>query len=197
VVLLFCDLNGFKGVNDRLGHLSGDTLLTDVAARIRNGLRAGDTLARYGGDEFLVLCEDDAQEAAARRLTEHIAEVLGEPFELAGERIAMTASVGAVRSGGDDRADDLIRRADQAMYAAKQARRIQSTGPCPAVTEPAVIQPAVTQSTVIEPAVTRSAVIEPAVIQSAVTVPDRKDMEPTGAGTSDRGEPSTASASIQ
>jgi diguanylate cyclase len=119
VVLLFCDLNGFKAVNDRLGHLAGDQLLSEVGARIRAGLREGDTLARYGGDEFLVLCEDDAQQRAALRLGAHIERALTEPFLLAGERVWISTSIGAVRSDGDLRADELIRRADQAMYAAK------------------------------------------------------------------------------
>jgi diguanylate cyclase (GGDEF)-like protein len=82
-------------------------------------LREGDTLARYGGDEFLVLCEDDAQQRAALRLGAHIERALTEPFLLAGERVWISTSIGAVRSDGDLRADELIRRADQAMYAAK------------------------------------------------------------------------------
>jgi diguanylate cyclase len=121
VVLLFCDLNGFKGVNDRLGHLAGDRLLIGVGERIRAGLRPGETLARYGGDEFLVLCEDAAPEDAALRLAAHIERVLEEPFDLVGERVRIGISVGTVLSGGDLRADELIRRADQAMYAAKPA----------------------------------------------------------------------------
>jgi GGDEF domain-containing protein len=152
VVLLFCDLNGFKAVNDRLGHLAGDQLLAGVGARIRAGLRSGETLARYGGDEFLVLCEagaglsgvglsgvglsgvglsgtgssragfsegGGAQEQAALRLHAHIERALDEPFDLAGERVRIGASVGAVISDGSLDADELIRRADQAMYAAK------------------------------------------------------------------------------
>jgi diguanylate cyclase (GGDEF)-like protein len=120
VVVLFCDLDGFKQVNDRLGHPAGDQLLTEVGARIRAGLRAGDTLARYGGDEFLVLCEDTQQWDAARRLTVHIEQSLALPFELCGELVRVGASVGAVLSDRDLGAHDLIRRADQAMYTAKQ-----------------------------------------------------------------------------
>jgi diguanylate cyclase (GGDEF)-like protein len=123
VVLLFCDLNGFKQVNDRLGHEAGDQLLTGVAQRIGAGLRAGDTLARYGGDEFLLLCEDDVPQAAAIRLTGHVERALAEPFRLAGELVPIGASVGAVISGGDEDADELISRADQAMYRAKQAHQ--------------------------------------------------------------------------
>ena len=123
VVLLFCDLNGFKAVNDRLGHRAGDELLTGVGERIRAGLRSGETLARYGGDEFLVLCEDAEPELAAARLTAHVAEALRTPFTLAGERVTISASVGAVRSDGVAGADELIGRADQAMYEAKQLDR--------------------------------------------------------------------------
>jgi predicted signal transduction protein with EAL and GGDEF domain len=94
-----------------------------VAGRIRAGLRAGDTVARYGGDEFLLLCEDGAQEAAARRLTQHVEGALAGPFALAGEPVTISASVGVVFSRGEGGADDLISRADQAMYRANQARR--------------------------------------------------------------------------
>jgi diguanylate cyclase (GGDEF)-like protein len=119
VVLLFCDLNGFKAVNDRLGHLAGDRLLSEVGVRIRAGLRSGETLARYGGDEFLVLGEDAAPELAALRLHAQIEQALHEPFDLTGERVRVGASVGVVLSDGHTGADELVRRADQAMYAAK------------------------------------------------------------------------------
>ena len=123
VVLLFCDLNGFKAVNDRLGHHAGDQLLIEVGARIGAGLRAGDTLARYGGDEFLVLAADDDPAAAEARLTAHVHRALAEPFRLAGEQVTVGASVGAVRSSGRVGADELISRADQAMYRAKHLAR--------------------------------------------------------------------------
>jgi diguanylate cyclase len=126
VVLLFCDLNGFKQVNDRLGHRAGDQLLIEVGARIRAGLRAGDTLARYGGDEFLILCEDDAQDEAVRRLRAHVGAALAEPIVLAGEPVRIGAAVGSVCSAGRLSADDLIGRADQAMYAAKQRTRVRA-----------------------------------------------------------------------
>jgi diguanylate cyclase (GGDEF)-like protein len=123
VVLLFCDLNGFKQVNDRLGHVAGDQLLTEVGARIMAGLRHGDTLARYGGDEFLLLCEDADQTAAARRLTEHVEQGLARPFALVGEEVTVGSSIGQVISEGTLGADELISRADAAMYRAKESQR--------------------------------------------------------------------------
>jgi diguanylate cyclase (GGDEF)-like protein len=122
VALLFCDLNGFKAVNDRLGHAAGDRLLMEVAARLGAGLRSADSLARYGGDEFLVLCESTEPEQAVTRLHRHIEAALSRPFHLDGEEVRVGISVGAVMSDGVTGADELIRRADTAMYGAKQRR---------------------------------------------------------------------------
>jgi diguanylate cyclase (GGDEF)-like protein len=122
VVLLFCDLNGFKPVNDRLGHAVGDQVLIEVGRRLGAGLRAGDTLARYGGDEFLLLCSSSGPVDELDRLPDHVRAALGTPFHLAGEEIVIGASVGAVMSDGRADADELIRRADEAMYAEKHAR---------------------------------------------------------------------------
>jgi diguanylate cyclase (GGDEF)-like protein len=124
VVLLFCDLNGFKQVNDRLGHEAGDQLLAEVSARLGAGLRAGDTVARYGGDEFLVLAAAPGRQAeTAHRLTEHVERALAAPFRLAGEPVVVGTSIGAAVSDGTLGPDELISRADQAMYAAKQRHR--------------------------------------------------------------------------
>jgi diguanylate cyclase (GGDEF)-like protein len=124
VVLLFCDLNGFKQVNDRLGHEAGDQLLAEVSARLGAGLRSGDTVARYGGDEFLVLAAAPGEQAGTvRRLSEHVENALAAPFLLAGERVTVGASIGAVVSDGGLGPDELISRADQAMYRAKQRHR--------------------------------------------------------------------------
>jgi len=86
-------------------------------------MRVGDTLARYGGDEFLVLCEEPAQHQAVVRLCAHISDALNEPFLLAGEMVAIGSSVGAVISDGHSHADELITRADQQMYRAKQEHK--------------------------------------------------------------------------
>jgi diguanylate cyclase (GGDEF)-like protein len=124
VGLIFCDLDGFKDVNDRLGHAAGDALLIEVGVRLRAGLRATDTLARYGGDEFLVLAVDGAPEDAVRRLRAHVGAALAAPFHLAGEPVRIGASVGCAVSAGGIDAEELIGRADQAMYTEKQRRPV-------------------------------------------------------------------------
>src|SRR2546421_1710614 len=115
VVLLFCDLDGFKAINDRLGHLARDELLVQVAERLASCRGTGDTLARYGGDEFVMVCRGSASEATIRR-------AMGRPFLVAGERVAVGASVGVVSARRGTDAEALIRQADAAMYAAKRAR---------------------------------------------------------------------------
>ncbi len=118
--VLFLDLDRFKSVNDRHGHQVGDELLTAVAARVQTALRPGDTLARFGGDEFLALCEDLSEGQAAETIADRIVEVMAEPFLIAGRALSVTASVGiAVFGRGDDSPEGLLRQADDAMHAAK------------------------------------------------------------------------------
>jgi len=116
---MFIDLDGFKDVNDTLGHESGDELLRAVAARIAGVLRESDTVGRLGGDEFVVLVEG-GPEAVANR----ILEVLREPYELraADGPVSVTGSIG-IASGARDAAKDLLRDADIALYEAKGAGR--------------------------------------------------------------------------
>ena len=117
--VLYLDLDDFKAVNDRLGHAEGDRLLVAVAERLRSATRDGDTVARLGGDEFAIIVEEtNPTEAslAAGRILEEVAR----PFDLGERQVAARASIGiAIRlaDGGD--ADELLRRADIAMYAAK------------------------------------------------------------------------------
>jgi len=117
--VVFLDLDGFKLVNDSLGHLVGDELLVKVAERLRRGLRTVDTAARFGGDEFAVLLYDiepDAVLATVERIQEEIAR----PVRLHGTELAITASVGvATSSTGYRNAEDVLRDADTAMYHAK------------------------------------------------------------------------------
>jgi diguanylate cyclase (GGDEF)-like protein/PAS domain S-box-containing protein len=120
VAVLFMDLDGFKVVNDSLGHEVGDLLLTVVAQRLRHCLRPEDTLARFGGDEFVVLIEALDDPAQAVKVAERIAEELRSPFIMEARDLYVIASIGI--SLGDARthdADDLLREADTAMYRVK------------------------------------------------------------------------------
>jgi len=123
LALLFIDLNRFKQVNDRHGHACGDRLLQEIAHRIKRCLRASDTLARIGGDEFVVLLEDLLLPEDAALVTQKIHHALGPPVELGdGLTLPITVSVGLARypeHGADTKA--LLAHADQAMYAAKAA----------------------------------------------------------------------------
>jgi diguanylate cyclase (GGDEF)-like protein len=118
--VLFADLDGFKAINDRHGHLMGDQLLSAVARRLTGALRPGDTAARIGGDEFVVLCEDLGDRADAENVARRIAAAISDPFDLDGHRLSVTASVGIAFSGpGQDVPEGLLRDADFAMYQAK------------------------------------------------------------------------------
>lgn len=123
--VLFLDLDGFKQVNDRLGHRAGDELLMAVAARLRVRLRIIDTLARLGGDEFVVILEDITGAPAASSVAEDLIQQLAQPFPLSGGRVVrIGGSVGIAlfpSAGGD--ALQLLEQADHALYAAKQAGR--------------------------------------------------------------------------
>jgi diguanylate cyclase (GGDEF)-like protein len=125
--LLFCDLNGFKAVNDTLGHAAGDELLVAVARRLTASVRSTDVVARFGGDEFVVLCEGAAPAVVTGEVYPRIAAALREPVRLTGvgASAAVAVSVGLAICGPDDDIDvaDLLRRADAAMYVAKRASR--------------------------------------------------------------------------
>jgi diguanylate cyclase (GGDEF)-like protein len=133
--VLFLDLDGFKGVNDRHGHSAGDAVLKDVGARLAGLIRSSDALARIGGDEFaIVLTEADS--AHAERMAARVIRELTLPLAVEGEPVLLTASVGVCVSNGGAQAGDLLRRADQAMYAAKSAGgadwRLTTLQPAPA-----------------------------------------------------------------
>jgi diguanylate cyclase (GGDEF)-like protein len=122
LAVLLVDLDGFKHVNDTLGHPVGDELLRLAAARLTGCVREGDTAARLGGDEFAVLAvapegTDPAESAVV--VGQRIIELLGRPFQLAGLDVRVSASIGITRRSGTESADDLLRDADIAMYAAK------------------------------------------------------------------------------
>lgn len=122
VVLLFLDLDLFKVINDSLGHAAGDALLVQVSQRLGQGLRAADTLARFGGDEFAVVC-DNVPEDELDVIAERVREILREPFTFEGRRVTLSASIGVTRSGPSSTAETLMRDADAAMHRAKAAGR--------------------------------------------------------------------------
>lgn len=119
--LLFLDLDGFKDVNDSLGHEAGDKLLVEAAERLMALLTPGATVARFGGDEFAVLLEHPSDEAEAMRVAERIVGTLGEPFVLAEREASISASIGIVAlSASSGGSEELLRDADVAMYRAKE-----------------------------------------------------------------------------
>ncbi len=124
LAVCYLDLDGFKPVNDLLGHAAGDRLLVEVADRLRHCLRAGDTAARLGGDEFaLVLTGISGVQDCEHTLNRLLAQ-LGQPFVLGGKTVAISASIGAALYPNDGYdTDALLRHADRAMYQAKQDGR--------------------------------------------------------------------------
>jgi diguanylate cyclase (GGDEF)-like protein len=121
LALMFVDLDGFKAVNDRFGHLTGDEVLVEVAHRLEQALRSADTIARLGGDEFTLLCEHVADADAAMTLARRIADSLAEPYRLPAGVARISAAVGvSLARPVNETADALLRRADAAMYAAKR-----------------------------------------------------------------------------
>jgi diguanylate cyclase (GGDEF)-like protein len=126
LAVLFVDLDGFKGVNDTHGHDVGDSLLTLVGQRLQSGVRAGDTVSRRSGDEFLLLMSEAKNEATAAIFAEKIAQSIGRPYEIDGVTLEVKASIGIALYPEDGQsAPDLLKHADAAMYLAKQ----QKTGP--------------------------------------------------------------------
>jgi diguanylate cyclase (GGDEF)-like protein len=123
VAVLFLDLDQFKLVNDSLGHAAGDELLSSVAPRLEQALRPGDTVARFGGDEFAVLAEDIGSERGATRIAERIAESLSRPFVLRDREHFVSASIGISIGTGSEQPEALIRDADSALYRAKERGR--------------------------------------------------------------------------
>jgi diguanylate cyclase (GGDEF)-like protein len=124
VAVLFLDLDRFKLVNDSLGHEAGDRLLRAIAERLTSVLRPGDTAARFGGDEFTLLCENLTSPDAALAIAERVADAVRRPVQLGDTEVMPSTSVGIALSGDPtDAPDDLIRNADAAMYTAKERGR--------------------------------------------------------------------------
>src|SRR5262249_34232901 len=118
--VLFLDLDGFKVVNDSLGHATGDHLVIAIGRRLELGMRRGDTLTRLGGDEFAILADNIRDVNDAILLAERIRNDLKASFSLGGHEVFATASVGiAIGNPDRERPEDLLRDADTAMYRAK------------------------------------------------------------------------------
>jgi diguanylate cyclase (GGDEF)-like protein/PAS domain S-box-containing protein len=124
--VLFVDLDRFKVINDSLGHSAGDELLVRVAARLRHAVRPGDTVARFGGDEFVVIAEGVAGVAETRQIADRLAATLAAPFHVLGHEVFVSASVGMTMAAPQDTPETLLRDADTAMYRAKDEGRGRS-----------------------------------------------------------------------
>jgi diguanylate cyclase (GGDEF)-like protein/PAS domain S-box-containing protein len=123
LAVLFCDLDRFKVVNDDFGHDAGDRLLIEAAARLRSTLRPSDTVARFGGDEFALLCEG-VDLRSVERIASRIEGAFSAPFLIGGHEISVTTSIGIMLTSDPDVSpDQLVSDADFAMYAAKQDGR--------------------------------------------------------------------------
>jgi diguanylate cyclase (GGDEF)-like protein len=123
--LLLLDLDHFKRINDVHGHAVGDAVLVAVAGRMQAAVRGSDAVVRMGGEEFLVILSGVAEEAQLLRAAEHLRDRIGtDPVRLAAQAIDVTVSIGCALSGaGDEDFEAHLRRADQALYVAKQAGR--------------------------------------------------------------------------
>ena len=122
--LMFVDLDHFKGVNDTFGHVTGDQLLKHVARRLQGAVRESDTIARFGGDEFVILLQDIGQAGDAALVAESVIRSLAIPFELDQREVYTGASIGITLFPDDaDNADTLLQYADMAMYQAKEGGR--------------------------------------------------------------------------
>ena len=118
--VVFLDVDGFKAINDTLGHDRGDVVLCEVARRLRSSVRTTDTVARVGGDEFVVLIEDD-DESVPHHIADRIKAALAAPFAIDGAQLPVVVSIGLAIGPGQDTVD-LLRRSDEGMYATKRLR---------------------------------------------------------------------------
>ncbi|MDK3258555.1 GGDEF domain-containing protein [Blastococcus capsensis] len=124
MAVLYCDLDGFKPVNDFAGHAAGDEVLVEASRRLAAAVRPGDTVARIGGDEFVVLCPEVGSEAAAQVIADRITTAFDQPLRRSGgAEHAVGISIGVALCGPGDTADTALASSDAAMYRVKAARR--------------------------------------------------------------------------
>ncbi len=123
VAVLFVDLDDFKVLNDTLGHAAGDQVLRIVAERLRKAVRPDDTVARFGGDEFVIVCNDIFDEKQAARIAERLAATTAKPVLLDDKHVAIRASIGVVLGRPGATAEALVNDADAAMYEVKSSSR--------------------------------------------------------------------------
>jgi diguanylate cyclase (GGDEF)-like protein/PAS domain S-box-containing protein len=120
LAVAFCDLDGFKPINDTYGHMAGDAVLVQVADRLRDSLRTGDELARIGGDEFTVLLRNVADADSARHVADRLLATVQTPFRVANDDVTLGLSVGVALTSPGATADELLARADMALYEVKR-----------------------------------------------------------------------------
>jgi diguanylate cyclase (GGDEF)-like protein/PAS domain S-box-containing protein len=136
--ILFIDIDGFKAVNDNLGHTCGDDLLRAIASRLRSHVRTGDTLARLGGDEFVILLDSFAKNGDAQKVAAAVLEIFKDPFTLGQRRITVSASIGvAVAPPAGTTLQAILDASDRAMYQAKRegGNRIYAADSAPVLRE--------------------------------------------------------------
>ena len=126
VAALFCDLDHFKVVNDSLGHGQGDRVIVEVARRLQAQLRPEDTVSRFGGDEFVIVCEDVEHPDEVLAIASRVHSAFERPFDLEGTDVHIGVSIGIALSNGGSDSEALIRDADAAMYRAKSRGRNRS-----------------------------------------------------------------------
>ena len=119
VAVMYCDLDRFKTVNDSIGHRAADSLLVEVAGRLEQVVRGGDTVARLHGDEFVVCAEELDSMLEVRALAERVRRELARPFSVDGREVHLTVSIGLAVGEPEAGAEELLERADAAMYVAK------------------------------------------------------------------------------
>jgi diguanylate cyclase (GGDEF)-like protein/PAS domain S-box-containing protein len=127
VGVAYLDLDGFKQVNDGAGHAAGDELLVQVASRLRNSVRPGDTVGRLGGDEFAIICTDLSDSKDLGAVADRVLQALREPFLLPSGTFTISASIGLATADGPGNGEQLLAAADTAMYTAKRAGRDRIT----------------------------------------------------------------------